>query len=39
MITVDVIYIIPGEVETADCPTEELDTDKQSKVSMNFADE
>ena len=38
MIAMDVIYTIQGKVKTADCPAEELDADKQSKVSVNFTD-
>lgn len=35
----NIVNAIPGEVETADGPAEKLDANKQSKVSVNSADE
>ena len=39
VVAMHIIDIVPGEKETAYCPAEELDPYKQSKVSVNFADE
>ena len=33
------VYVAPAKKKTADCPAKKLDANKQTKVTVNFANE